>query len=64
MLDQTRAIWGEEGASNDEQASFFVDGVQGVAWVVNLGLLPARRSLKHLKILHLGDYTDLSTDPG
>lgn len=56
LLRQARKLWGKEGAAQERQASFFVDGTHGAAWVINLEWLDANQGLKHLKVLHLGAY--------
>lgn len=56
LLQRARAVFGEEGAAGDLQASFFVDGPHGAAWVVNLEWTGIRQRVRHIKVLNLGGY--------
>ncbi|GKT22975.1 hypothetical protein [Acidovorax sp. SUPP3334] len=56
ILEQARGIWGHETTSQGLHTSFFVDGSYGAQWVIELELTPQLQRLKHLKVMHLGEY--------
>lgn len=64
LLRKARKLWGGEGAKQGNQASFFVDGTLGAAWVINFEWIESGPGLKQLRVLHLGNYLDPAAKRG
>ncbi|MFE8645582.1 hypothetical protein ACFX58_10905 [Sphingomonas sp. NCPPB 2930] len=56
VLHQAIDTWGEDYTEAGRQVSFFTDGPEGAAWVVNLEWMPKEQRLRQLRVLHMGSY--------